>query len=405
MTIGCPDCGELQAEPAALRPGVTLACAVCSSELERTTGRSLDAALACAASAFLLLWPANLFPFLTTSVLGVSRESRLSTSAAAMWNDGWPALGTVIFLFVVLLPFVRFGLLTAVLGALRLGRRPAWLGRAFRIANALQTWAMPDVFLLGLWVAYARLTATIPTNVGTGAKCFIAVGVLALLTRATLDKAAVWRRIGADGETPAPASGEAEVTCPACDLVLPQSASGERCPRCRVRVHARQRNSVMRAAALTLAGLILYLPANVYPIATLPIGLTPTKYNVLEGVKDLLGAGLYGLAALVFTASFAIPFAKLAGLSVCIAAVLRPPRMAGLRWRTRLYRGVAEIGRWSMVDPFVIACFVPVTQYNSLLYGRAEPAAPFFTGVVVLTMFAADQFDPRLMWDAARRRA
>ena len=163
--------------------------------------------------------------------------------------------------------------------------------------------------------------------------------------------------------------------------------------------------TVIATMALTLGAALLYLPANIFPIATLPIGLTPTKYTVLEGVKDLLAANLYGLAALVFTASFAIPFAKLAGLSVCIAAVLRPPRMAGLKWRTRLYRLVEEIGRWSMVDPFVIACFVPVTQYNSLIYGRAETAAPFFTAVVVLTMIAADQFDPRLMWDAARRRA
>ena len=410
MTIGCPDCGELQAEPAVRRGGAALACATCGSELERGAGRSLDAALACAASTFLLLWPANLLPFLTTSVLGVSRQSRLSTSASAMWNDGWPAMGVVIFLFVILLPFVRFGLLTAVLGALRLGRRPAWLGRAFRIAGALQPWAMPDVFLLGLWVAYARLTATIPTSVGTGAKCFIAVGLLALLTRATLDKAAVWRMIRPDAADAA-ASGEAgvsgsgsEVTCPSCELVLPASASGERCPRCRVRVGARQRNSAMRAGALTLAGLILYVPANVYPIATLPIGLTPTKYTVLEGVQDLVAAHLWGLAALVLTASFAIPLAKLAGLSVCIAAAVRPVRR-GLKWRTRLYRVVEEIGRWSMVDPFVIACFVPVTQYNSLIYGRAETAAPFFTAVVVLTMIAADQFDPRLMWDAARRRA
>lgn len=404
MTIGCPDCGALLAEPAHPRAGAVLSCGMCRSELERSTGRSLDAALACASATFLLLFPANLLPFLTTSVLGVSRQSRLGTSAVAMWRDGWPLLGVVIALFVVVLPFVRFGLLTVVLGALRLGRRPAWAGGAFRWANRLQTWAMPDVFLLGLWVAYARLSATIPTDVNMGAQCFIAAGVLALLTRATLDKAAVWRLIAPDRDAPEQAQADGCVTCPSCELVLPATCEGAACPRCRARVTARKPNALMRAGALTLAGLILYVPANLYPIATLPIGLTPTRYTVLEGVKDLVQARLLGLAALVFTASFAIPFAKLAGLGVCVAAVLRPsPR--GLRAKTRLYRVVEEIGRWSMVDPFVIACFVPVTQYNALLYGRAEIAAPFFTAVVVLTMVAADQFDPRLMWDAARRRA
>ena len=74
-----------------------------------------------------------------------------------------------------------------------------------------------------------------------------------------------------------------------------------------------------------------------------------------------------------------------------------------LRTKTRLYHVVEEVGRWSMVDPFVIACFVPVMQYNNLIYGRAEPAATPFTLVVVLTIIAARCFDPRRMWDAAAR--
>ncbi len=402
--IGCPDCGALQAAPAdAGGRGRVLSCVNCRSELERTTGRSLDAALACSASTFLLLFPANLLPFLTTSVLGASRHSRLGSSAAAMWGDGWAPLAVVIALFVIVLPFLRFGLLTAVLGSLRLGRRARWQGRAFRIANGLQQWAMLDVFLLGLWVSYERLHATIAVDVGVGAQCFIAAGVLTLLVRATLDKAAVWRLIGSD-EAPG-AQGRAEVvSCLACNRLEPIAHEGRPCGRCGQVLETREPEAVVRAAALTAAGVLLYIPANVYAIATLPIGLKSVQYNVLEGVKDLAQAGLFGLALLVFTASFAIPFLKLAGLSWCVVSVLRrSPRR--LRAKTRVYRIVEEIGRWSMVDPFVIACFVPVMQYNTLIYGRAEPAAPFFTAVVVLTMIAARAFDPRLMWDAAAARA
>ncbi len=382
-------------------PAQSIECAHCGTELERRTGRSLDAALACSLSCMLLLFPANLLPFLTTSVLGASRESRLISSAEEMWREGWPLLGTAIGLFVVVLPFLRFGLLTLVLGMLKLGRRPPWLGEAFRAANTLQPWAMPDVFLLGLWIAYARLAATVSTTVDVGAQCFIAAGLLALFTRATLDKAEVWRAIAAD--RPAPVEGEA-VSCPSCELMLPAVCEGSACPRCRARVFARKRNSVSRTIALTVAGLIFYVPANLYPIATLPIGLTPTRYTVLEGVGDLIQAKLLGLAALVFTASFAIPVLKLLGIAVCVASVLRRSP-SHLRLKTRLYGVVEEIGRWSMVDPFVIACFTPVTQYNALLHGRADAAAPCFTAVVVLTIFAAQQFDPRLMWDAARSRA
>jgi paraquat-inducible protein A len=367
--------------------------------LERRTAKSVTAALACAVSVLLLLAPANLLPFLTTSVLGVSRHSLLISSAAAMWTDGWALLSVFIGLFVVALPIVRFGLLTAVLGALHLGARPAWLGPAFRWSNALEQWAMLDVFLLGLWVAYARLAATISVTIGAGCWCFIAAAVLSLATRASLNKADVWTRFGPDSDVE---PGQASCSCLACDLVAPASAEGGDCPRCGAVIHAREQDAMGRTIALTAAGMLLYIPANILPIATLPIGLHPASYNVLQGVIDLAQAHLFGLALLVFCASFAIPFLKLIGLTYCVVSVARRSSRR-LVLKTRVYRVVEEIGRWSMVDPFVIACFVPVVQYNAVITGRAEPAAPAFACVVVLTMIAARAFDPRLMWDAARR--
>jgi paraquat-inducible protein A len=304
-------------------------------------------------------------------------------------------------LFVVVFPLVRFGLLTAVLANLKLGRRTPWLGRAFRWSNTLRIWAMPEVFLLGLWVAYARLSATVSVRLDTGAICFIGAGLLALFTRAALDRRAVWEAI-APSSTAHPADMTL-VTCPGCELPLAAEREGAGCPRCGATVEARRPSAVGRAAALTLAGLLLYAPANLYPIATLPIGLKPTAYTVLEGVKDLIQAKLLGLALLVFSASFLIPVLKLLGLSWCLISVLRRSRRR-LILKTRLYRLVEEIGRWSMVDPFVIGAFVPVMDYNGLIHGRAEPAATAFTGVVVLTIIGAGCFDPRLMWDAAKAR-
>ena len=314
-----------------------------------------------------------------------------------MWRLDWPLLAIVIGLFAIALPLVRFAMLSLVLGLVTLGARPSWLGAVFRVSNQLQTWAMPDVFLLGLWVAYARLSATVSTTLDPGAICFIGAGVAALFTRAALDKPAVWRAIFHDTPT---GTGLARIACPSCELVV-ACADGDRCPRCAARINARSPGAVPIAVALTLAGLILYFPANLYPIATIPIGLKPTAYTVLGGVIDLLQAHLFGLALLVFAASFAIPFFKLLGLSWCIFSVLARSR----RWlpaKTKTYRVIEEIGRWSMVDPFVIAVFVPVTQFNAAISSSADAAAPFFTTVVVFTIIAAKAFDPRLMWDAAR---
>ena len=95
---------------------------------------------------------------------------------------------------------------------------------------------------------------------------------------------------------------------------------------------------------------------------------------------------------------------KLLGLGWCAVSVMTRSRRH-LVAKTRVYRLVDEVGRWSMVDPFVIGCIAPVLNYNALIHGGAGPAALPFTAVVVLTVFSAKTFDPRLMWDAARRRS
>ena len=395
--IGCRDCGSIQSLPPTTG-GEVILCCVCDTELERRTGRRLDVALAFSVATFLLLIPANLLPFLTTSLFGATRQSYLISGATAMWHLDWPFLSAVVALFVVIFPLVRFGLLTFILAVLRFDYRPEWLGPLFRLTNELKIWAMSDVFLLALWVAYARLAATVPTTLDAGAYCFIGAGLTTLFTRATLDRAAVWNAIDAGPEL---SRSPTAIACPSCELMVDGDREGQGCPRCRARLTRRVSGSVSVAIALTLAGLILYVPANIYPIATIPIGLTPTAYNVLGGVVDLFQAHLYGLGLLVFTASFAIPFFKLLGLSWCVVSVLTGSTR-NLRTKTRVYRVVEEIGRWSMVDPLVIACFVPVTQFNSALSSSADEAAPFFTTVVILTMLAARIFDPRLMWDVRR---
>ena len=344
--------------------------------------------------------PANLETLLTTNALGVSRHSILASTAGSLLTDGWPFLALIVLFCVVILPLVRFGLLTAVLGSLLLERPRAGLGRMFRWANMLETWAMTDVFLLAFAVAYARLEAAISVHLGLGALAMMAAAVLSLFTRAVLDKAAVWRRIAPDT---APPDLIAAVACTQCDLLVDKDRAGMACPRCAAPLRRREPASILTTLALTVAALLLYIPANVYPLATLPVHFVPTSYTVLRGVIDLFDAGFYVLGALVFSASFAIPVLKLIGLAWCVQSVLFRSNRS-LVAKTRVYRVVEEVGRWSMVDPLVIGCATPVLAYSEMLHGGAGPAALPFTMVVVLTVLSAKAFDPRLMWDAARSR-
>jgi paraquat-inducible protein A len=396
--VECRNCGLLQTQPPVGRRDI-VSCSRCQTQLEHSAGKSLDATLACSAAILLLLIPAWTAPFLTASALGATRTSFLPMSVSVVWRDGSPLLALIVFLFVFAFPLLRFGALTAVLWMLRLGRRPSWLTLAFRICNALQVWAMLDVFLLGLLVAYFRLRTSLVVSLGAGAFCFILAGVLSLIARATLDKAQVWRLIGPDNNSIRSPS----MMCPSCELVMPRADEAKLCPRCHATVTARKKNPYTRSMALLLAAGLMYLPANIYPIATIPIDITPTSYTVLGGVIDLVKSHLLGLAALVFTASFTIPLLKMLGLAWCASsAMCHSCRF--LVGKTRVFRVVEEIGRWSMVDPLTIACFVPVLQFNALIDGHAEPAVVPFSAVVILTTLAVQFFDPRKMWDAAEKK-
>jgi paraquat-inducible protein A len=393
--VECRNCGLRQVQLPVERRDV-VSCSRCKTQLEHSAGKSLNATLACCAAIMLLLIPAWTAPFLTTSALGATRTSILPMSVSVVWRDGSPVLALTVCLFVLAFPLIRFGALTGVLLALRLKIRPPWLIPAFRLCNALQVWAMLDVFLLGLMVAYFRLRSSLYVSLGAGAVCFICAGVLSLVVRATLDKSQVWRLIGPDsGSIRAPS-----MVCLSCALVMPRADEPQICPRCGATVTARKRNSYARSMALLLAAGLMYLPANIYPIATIPIDLKPTSYTVLGGVIDLVKSDLLGLAALVFTASFTIPLLKMLGLAWCASSALCGS-CGSLVGKTRIYRIVEEIGRWSMVDPLTIACFVPVLQFNALIDGHAEPAVVPFSAVVILTTLAVQLFDPRKMWDAA----
>ncbi|HTV79573.1 MAG TPA: paraquat-inducible protein A, partial [Steroidobacteraceae bacterium] len=372
-------------------------CPSCEHRLERTTGRSTIAALLFALTTFILLFPANIEPLMKISVLGVDRETRIGSGISTLWDGQWVLLAMLIALFAVVLPFVRFGLLSFVLACVQSSRQPPWLSRLYRLSLQLDIWAMPDVLLLGAAVGYSRIEARVPVDVGAGGICLILAAISAMLCRATLDRRSVWRSFECRA---APQPGAPTISCTVCDLAVSAHRENGRCPRCFATLHSRKPFSTMRTLALTLAGLSLYIPANLYPMNTnVQLG-QDVPYRIIDGVKDLFQAGLWPLGVLIFCTSIAIPLLKLAGLIWFLIAIRRRSRRA-LVFRTKLYRLIDEIGRWSNVDVFTIAIFVPMIQFGGLATASAGPGAIAFMLVVTLTMIASRMFDPRLMWDAA----
>lgn len=394
MTIACTDCGTLQDLPA-LQPGDAAVCPRCASWLERTRGRSVTAALACALTTGLLLIPANLLPLMSVSMAGVTHESRIGSAVATLWHNQWIAIALGVGLFVIVLPFVRFALLSLVLSAVSLSRYPRWLGRAFRWALMLDPWAMPDVYLIGLAIGYSRLAAHLTVRIESGGYCAIAAALLCMLSRASLDRRTVWRAIAPER---CPAPEEQTLGCTACDLVLPLNASGSACPRCARSVTPRKPDSLMRTVALLVAALLLYFPANIYPMSIATQLGSEVPHRIIDGIRELFEAGLWPLGVLIFITSITIPLLKIGGLGWLVLSIRCRSRQH-LLLKSRCYRLVEEIGRWSNIDVFTIAVFVPLIQFGALASARAAWGAPPFMLVVVLTMVAARVFDARLLWD------
>ncbi|MDE2580819.1 MAG: paraquat-inducible protein A [Rhodospirillales bacterium] len=390
--VGCPSCGRIQELPRSAGHG-TVHCLRCDHPLERTAGRASAAALACALTTFVLLFPANLLPLLRVSILGVVNRSVIASGVAGIWHQGWPAVAGVVGLEIVVLPFLRFGLLSAVLIAVRAGLRAAWIGPAFRISEALDQWAMMDVFLFGCAVGYSRVAPFLPITIGAGGWCVIAAALLTLVTRASLERRAIWRAIRPDAAFP-PATA---LACASCDLVVANAQAGTRCPRCRARLFGHRPLATMRALAMTLAAFVCYPIAYVYPMEYSERLGVPHGYTIMTGVFKLLDAGLWFFAIVIFVASVMIPLLKLFVLSWCGLSI-HAASSRRLRSKTALTRLTREIGRWSHIDVFTVAVFLPLMHlpdYLRVVVGRGLPA---FLAVVVLTMIAADLFDSRTLW-------
>lgn len=194
-------------------------------------------------------------------------------------------------------------------------------------------------------------------------------------------------------------------SCEACGLLSrpPSGAHGGICPRCGETLHFRKPQSIQRTWAFLIGAAICYLPANLLPVLETTTAAGAESDTILQGVVLLWSPTGWPLALIVLVASIMIPSAKILAMAYILVTVQRGS-IANSRQRSRLYRTVELIGRWSMVDIFVGAFTAALVQLQPLMSVAPAAGMPFFAAVVVLTMLAVESFDPRLIWDAESGR-
>jgi paraquat-inducible protein A len=397
----CQDCGVFQMVPR-LCPGDAAHCRRCHAVLRKHHADSLNRALGCYLAAFALMLLAVQLPFLQLRSVGRIYQASLFTGPTQLGVHSEWEISVVVLATLVGIPFIQLFLLITVLVGVRLPRPPRILPPMYAWVEMLRPWSMVEVFLLGAFVAYTRLQAIATVEVGPALFALGGVMLCMIAADVELDHEDVWEAFEAKGLTihlPAqPQHGL--IGCDTCRLVV-EARERSHCPRCHTRLRRRKPYSLGRTWALAGAAVCLYVPANIFPI------LTRVRFGELEnstiigGVVELAQVNMWPLAILVLTASIIVPLFKLVALFTMLIMTAEGSATA-LRERTRLYRFVDGIGRWSMIDVFMLTILVALVRLGFIATVLPGPGAIAFAGVVILTMLAAASFDPRLMWDAAK---
>ena len=188
--------------------------------------------------------------------------------------------------------------------------------------------------------------------------------------------------------------------CHDCHLtVFMSSVDREQfCPRCNAKVHFRKPNSISMTWAFLITSVILLFPANLLPIMKVSYMGSDELSTIMDGIIYFFKGGSYGIGLVILVASVLVPIFKVIGIFMILLSIHFRWK-SWLRHKTLMFRFIKFIGRWSMLDIFVIALLSALVNFGFLTTIEAAPAAPYFCGVVIFTMFAAESFDTRFLWD------
>ncbi len=395
----CHQCDELQAL-APVVDGQELLCSHCQHPLPMGRKRWLEQSTALVITALVLFILANSFAFLSLKVVGFEQSATiLSGVAVLLTNDQW-LLGALVFATIFLFPLLEIGALLYLLLPYQLNWRLPGQVAVFRWLIRAQPWSMMEIFLLAILVTAIKLGDMATLIPGTSMYAFFALVPILAVAFGLIDKRNLWGWLSPHNCFVGHPD-ERLYDCYVCEALVGASVirRHHQCPRCHATLHLRIPHSLQKTSALLLAALILYIPANLLPFMTTR-GLSGERSDTLvSGVISLLNHNMWLIAAVVFIASIVVPIAKLVILSYLIYSVYAGSHF-NVQHKVRLFHLTELVGRWSMVDVYVVTLLTALVQFGFL--GNVEPgnALLAFAAVVVLTMLAAETFDPRLLGDA-----
>ena len=387
----CQGC-ELPVDKTAVPSGKSAYCPRCGTQLYRGGSPSLSGNLAIAVTCLLLFIPSHFFDYISIRLIGVMIPATLPSGVFTLMAEGFPLLGLLILFCSSIAPFLVCS--SVLMTHLALDMK--WF-MPFRyslaIIQTLKHWMMLDVFLVSVAVSCFKLQDYSDIFVGPG---LIGLLLLQLFSVLLVSRISVRRYWEAWKEETSFEFEEAKsVHCHNCHLSQPE---GENCVRCHHQLYHRKPYSIQKTWCLLFAASVAIIPANVIPISILITNGQRLEDTIISGVASLINSEMYGIAAIIFIASIVVPVAKILGLAYILICI-QVKRTLYRRQRMTIYFIVKWIGKWSVMDLFVISIMMTLVDRGQILNFTPGYGAVAFGIVVVLTMLAAESLDPRLIWD------
>lgn len=395
-SLDCPGCGLSLTVPP-LAQGQAATCPRCRHPLVRVERNPFRAPPALASAALILMLLVYSQLFILVELSGVYAYLTLPEMVRVLLAQDFGFLAEVMLALTFGTPALFCLLCLYVYGALVYQQRLPGLLYATRLLVRLRSWMMVDVFFISTLVAYIKLASVAHVTFGPAFWLMFALAVLLLRTAQVIPEHWVYFQIQRlSGRDPAKLLRTPHtLNCSEC--LYHQPANRSRCSVCGSMLHRRRPYSLRISSAFLLAALILYFPANLLPIMISSNPLNTEINTILDGIAYMWRTGDKLIAVIIFSASVAVPVVKIIAIMVLLYSAQVRPLLSHMRlaW---LYRFTESVGRWSMVDIFVIIILMASFR-TPLARVTAGPAAVYFCLVVLLTMFAAQYFDPRLLWD------
>jgi len=387
----CPQCDTLFALPV-MKSHESAYCPRCDAKIRDGRDWSLTRLGAMAITMLMLMPFAWGEPLLHLYLLGVRIDANLLMGIWQMSSQGNPLTAAMVLFCTVGAPLVLVAAIAYLWFGNRLGMnlRPVLL-----MLERLKEWVMLDIYLIGIGVASIKVQDYAYLQPGVGLLAFVALVILSILTLIHLNIEQLWERFYP--QRPATRPHDNLRVCLGCHFTGLPDPRG-RCPRCHIPLRHRRRHSIQKCWAALIASLVFLLPANLLPISVIYVNGSRQADTIMSGIMSLASSNI-AVAGIVFIASILVPFTKVIVLFTLLVSIHFKCEQ-GLRTRLLLLRFVTWIGRWSMLDLFVISITMSLINRDQLLAFTMGPAAFYFGAAVILTILAVEWLDSRLLWDA-----